>query len=438
MTRLSSRDRATCAGLRAAVLYPVPLFFDGRQYSSDSVTFRSILDWGSRFASLDVITYVRPATGTEGRFPIDAANVRIVKLSSSESRVRLYLTKAPLILFEMVRLIAKGRRRWDAVILFDSAFPNWVAYFACKLFRVPVVLRMVGRYDLFVQESLKFEGPLKKLLGTLYGAFIRRFQVRAAREKRIVTDGDCGFANAEDRPGVGFCVETHLSETTLPRENPYARRRRGDEFRVLSVSRIHPVKGVHVLVGAVASLNRRGVPVALDIAGPTYGWKYGDYEDRIRRQVADAGIERIRFHGFLREGRDVDALWAGADAFVVPYTSNADGVPRVIFEAMTHGVPVIAARIGGIPRALRDGETGLLVAPGDEDGLARAIESLRNDEAKRRRLSEGAFAAAREHTTEAVSGKLAAKLCETALRGRSREGERPRPCSSPVGRATER
>ena len=81
--------------------------------------------------------------------------------------------------------------------------------------------------------------------------------------------------------------------------------------------------------------------------------------------------DRTRFMG---ERLDVATVLATLDVSVM--FSYSESLPNVVLESMAAGVPVIASRVGGIPEIVCDGTTGLLVAPGDEDGLASAMERL--------------------------------------------------------------
>jgi glycosyltransferase involved in cell wall biosynthesis len=86
---------------------------------------------------------------------------------------------------------------------------------------------------------------------------------------------------------------------------------------------------------------------------------------------------------------EVLALYAAADVVVVP-SVIPDSLSRVILEAMTAGRPVIGTRVGGTPELVVHGETGLLVERGDGEGLARALETLLDDETLRRAMGERA------------------------------------------------
>ena len=74
---------------------------------------------------------------------------------------------------------------------------------------------------------------------------------------------------------------------------------------------------------------------------------------------------------------DMPAIYAAMDVFVLP--SLNEGLPMTILEAMAASKPVIATRVGAIPKVIQDGETGLLVDPGDTDGLRSALARLLAD-----------------------------------------------------------
>ncbi len=157
------------------------------------------------------------------------------------------------------------------------------------------------------------------------------------------------------------------------------RRHVGRGSRLLFTGRLSEMKGIPILLEAVARLLDSWPELILDLAG--------DGPDRsvIEMQIRRLGIaNHVRVLGY-RSSEQVRDLLHDADVFVLP--SFAEGVPVVLMEAMASGVPVIATRIAGIPELVEDGVCGLLTPPGDADSLLAAIERLLADGALRERFA---------------------------------------------------
>lgn len=149
---------------------------------------------------------------------------------------------------------------------------------------------------------------------------------------------------------------------------------------LLSVGRIEAYKGFDDVLGALAVLHdRQALP-------PGWMWVIvggGAAEKALRRRIPRHLEARVRLAG--RVGDDVlHALYARANAFV--HATRYEGSSLVTLEAMAHGLPVVATRAGGIPDKVVDGETGLLVAPGDVAALALALKDLLHDPARARAM----------------------------------------------------
>jgi len=107
---------------------------------------------------------------------------------------------------------------------------------------------------------------------------------------------------------------------------------------------------------------------------------------------------RVRFHGFVT-GAEKERLFEEADVFLLP-SIWYDNSPVVIYESFSFGLPVIASRIGGIPELIKDGENGLLIAPGDINELVAAINNLWNQPKLLNQLSRQAYVASQTYTFE--------------------------------------
>jgi colanic acid/amylovoran biosynthesis glycosyltransferase len=171
---------------------------------------------------------------------------------------------------------------------------------------------------------------------------------------------------------------------------PFVQRRPPEkgEWRFVQASRLIPKKGVETTLRAFARLSGIHPASTLTIAGD------GPLAEPLRALAGKLGVaSRVSFLGFLPEEKLRELLYQ-SHLFLHPSVTGPDGdregVPNSLLEAMASGLPVAATRHGGIPEAVLDGETGLLV-PEETDGkLAAAIAALTADPARYESMSAAA------------------------------------------------
>lgn len=190
-------------------------------------------------------------------------------------------------------------------------------------------------------------------------------------------------------------------------------------FELLFVGRLVERKGVHYLLEALARL-RTSVPVYLRVVGD------GPMRGLLEARARELGVaERVRFDGFVPNATLAERF-ATCDAFVLPAVvdskGDTEGLGVVLVEALTYRKPVIASAAGGIVDVIRDGETGVLVPPGDVDALARAIEGLVADPARGAALG----AAGREHVQREFSWPVIIDRLVSLYRGLVESAGSPR------------
>lgn len=135
-------------------------------------------------------------------------------------------------------------------------------------------------------------------------------------------------------------------------------------------------KGHAVLLRALPHVREAFPEVGLLVVGD------GPLMKSLQEQAAALGLEDcVHFAGYRRDAR---RLIAAADILVLP--SENEGFGYVLAEAMARGKPVVASRISSIPEVVAEGETGLLVPPGDADSLGSAILELARDPERARRM----------------------------------------------------
>jgi len=164
-----------------------------------------------------------------------------------------------------------------------------------------------------------------------------------------------------------------------------------NDFVILYVGRLAWNKGLQYLVDGMHDIREVISNSKLLICGR------GRLEAQLKEQVRSTGLEKeIKFLGMVPEER-LPYYYACADVIVTPSVFEPFGL--VPLEAMSMRKPVVACDVGGIPEAVKDGQTGLLVPPRDATALARAVISLRNDQSLAERLGANGRLLVEEHFT---------------------------------------
>ena len=200
----------------------------------------------------------------------------------------------------------------------------------------------------------------------------------------------CTAANREHLARLAPRAQVHLIYHGLERSTfsppaSFGSERDGsnpsDPARILSVGRFQPKKGFDVLLRALALVRHHAV---LTLVG------YGPEEQRLRRLARALRLEdRIRWIGQV-DHLAVRSLYRENDLFVlasrIARDGDRDGLPNVVVEALSQGLPVVASRVSALPEIVEDGVNGRLVPPEDPAALAAALSELTEDPVARRRM----------------------------------------------------
>jgi glycosyltransferase involved in cell wall biosynthesis len=159
--------------------------------------------------------------------------------------------------------------------------------------------------------------------------------------------------------------------------------------RVISVGRLATQKRPDLAIHTFARIRSRYPEAELHLVGD------GPLRAHVEQMIAQLGLgEAVKVLG---QRDDVPELLARASCLIL--TSDYEGCPFSVLEAMAAGVPVVATRVGGVPELVGDGVTGLLVEPGSDDALADAVLQLLEQPDRARQMG----VAARERARGAFS-----------------------------------
>lgn len=176
---------------------------------------------------------------------------------------------------------------------------------------------------------------------------------------------------------------------------------------LLYVGRFVPLKNLPLLIDAFGLVRRRHADAALVLVGE------GALEGQIREQVGRLGLaEDVLFLGHQPQSR-LPGLYAASE--IVLLSSSFDNSPNCVLEANACERPVVATRVGGVPRYVTEGENGLLADGGDVQGFARTIDELLNQPERARDMGQaGRRRILERHSWRKSAEKLLA-LYETLL-----------------------
>jgi len=276
-----------------------------------------------------------------------------------------------------------------------------------------ILLRIPTPLTPLVLRATRSIAVVPLLVGRIDGAdavpdsrWFRRLAIRAFwRINRIYQDramrGTLSFANSErliaDAGGSGTIrllrtVSLRQSEVWFREDTCNSR-----PVRLLYVGRIAEEKGLIHIVEALGQIVKAGEDDVLDLVGAYQDEDPFIHSLRERLRIHDL-TGRVAFQGHAAMGRALFEHYKRADIFVIGSTSDFEGFPRVLWEAMAHGLPIVATTVGGIP----DVANGIaqLVPPRSASGIAAAVGRILGEPVLRQAMISAGFRAVRGVTME--------------------------------------
>jgi len=323
--------------------------------------------------TFDVAVYDHPDPSTVDFFTaVEETGAALHHLPRSQARM----------LTNVARLVGLVRRRRIDVIHAHENRSHVVGWLGGGITATPVVGTMHGYVP--TRSRMKWTNGFNRWF--LSGRRLRALTVPTARlERELASAGGVRLSNAapDDLLDGPLAAERSVTPPT---------------FGV--IARLSAEKGVDRFLDAIATLPEE--------------WRFlviGDGPDRAMLSAHPAA-RRVQWEGFRADAR---ARMRDLTALVIP--SRTEGLPLTLLEAMGQGVPVIATSVGGIPEALEDGRTGVLV-PSDASGLDAAMRAIAADREERLAMARAARETFREHFTLSRAGETLAAIYVKATRGR--------------------
>jgi len=270
------------------------------------------------------------------------------------------------------------REQFDVVLHF-TWLTSLLSYFWKNIFPIPYFISVHASEIL--DDKRTYRRRIKKMLGRW-----RQKSLECAQGLFPVS-----HYTANMLKGMGLSEQRiHIipNGVDIHRFSPTQEERSGSSPVILTVARLDLHKGHDYVLEALYILAKKGVDFTYHIAG------CGEEEHQLGARVRDLGLsKKVKFLGFVTHHALPD-LYASADIFVmasreIPGRQDMiEGFGISFLEASASGLPIVAGRSGGVPDAVRDGKTGLLVEPDDPSAIADALQRLISDAKFARQLGD--------------------------------------------------
>lgn len=182
-----------------------------------------------------------------------------------------------------------------------------------------------------------------------------------------------------------------------------------------NVSNVNPQKDQLTFVRAAGLLNKRNRELKFVILGATYP-EHSGYLDRLHREAEIVGLRVGTDLVFRDPGAEVARFASALDLFLLTSEPRSEGIPTVVEEAMSLGIPVVTTDVGAVREAVIDGKTGFVVPARDHAAIADATQRLIDDNPLRQQFSANARARAEAEFDAEICANVHVKALEAAVR----------------------
>ncbi|MHA2098414.1 MAG: glycosyltransferase family 4 protein [Candidatus Kariarchaeaceae archaeon] len=406
--------------MRLAIFYPVNVIFDGNKYYSTAYEHHLLVELAKHFKSTDLIVFHKYSSETDSdMIEIDNCNMNIIGIGGYVEPKRL-ITKLGWIrrIFELnylfikiTKLLCSMKRKWDIILIWDPFITNQYLYIINRIIRIPSVLFLGAFHEKTILLGAKNRNTIHKI--SYYVKFILYkviIPIMVKNTTTVVAGEELLSIYKKINKDTYKIITSTASKIDVDMNSVKERKYIKNSYTLLNVSRITPEKGIEYLIKSVGILSNK-YDLRIILIGPKVNLGYYEY---LKREYRNENLQdKVIFTGPINDRDKLMEYYTEADIFILP--SLSEGLPKVLPEAMSKGLPIIASRIGGIPEIVKDGENGILVSPNNIEELAKAIKVLLDDSELRKRMGINSLNRAYKYTIERQMSNFANYIKDSYL-----------------------
>ena len=286
--------------------------------------------------------------------------------------------------FYYLRVLKKNIDSNDVIYLKFSFISSYLSGLVSNFENKFLITHMVGDIECIrlVNTNL-FVDILVKIENILYRYIVKKADVQLYVSENLKSKYIVGMSRAE------VICENRFREEDIISPQRIKSRSSEESLKLLYVGRLSPEKG---LIDVIKALKKTD-DVTLDVIGR------GDYLTTLKNAINENGLnERVKFLGYIRWGEELFRRFENYHYLILP--SYSEGLPLVIIEAMSMGLPVIASNVGGIPEVITNRKNGLLFPPGDITSIVDTINLAKFDEELRKKIILNGMETAYKYSSE--------------------------------------
>jgi glycosyltransferase involved in cell wall biosynthesis len=312
-----------------------------------------------------------------------------------------FIKKSPLLLPRLIIILREEIKSADAIMVMHDDFLGILAIAGARKLKKAHLLFLGG--DQIQVVSHKYQG-WKRWLAMRLARFFERIDEYWLDKGTLVLVTGTEMLNrlsGNGRPIFPYftCL---VSEADII--EPASQKVFPGHANILYVGFLNQNKGIDILLRAFAKYRiQLGMSLKLHIVG------LGPARPVLEALSKSLQIDNnVVFHGFIGDKTTLSNIYRHCDLFVLP--SRSEGIPKVLLEAMGHGIPILTTNVGGIPDIIQTGINGIMVPPDDVNALGEGIITILTNINFRKKLATGGNIYIRDHTMEAQSRDITRHL----------------------------
>jgi len=338
------------------------------------------------------IVLVVPAQGVDkqNQYQIKSTNVKITNLPHYHN-IPGYWRNSVRCFWSLL----KSAKDWDLLNIRIPSHLGFPAYLSARLKHKPIFSVLVGEFYTYNSMS-NFPFWKQKIVNS--DSRIQDYLTSIiVKHSLTFANGDELFNKFENKKGRLFLTRSStISKDEILDEN--IQKSINKPIRILTVATVSSAKGTSLIPDIINHLRESKLDITWLYVGSTEGAAGKKELEKTIAKLKDLNLEnQLQFCG-AKNSIELKKLYIQSDIFVLP--SYIEGIPRVLLEAQSMGLPVITTNVGGIPKAIQNEENGLLVSPGDSYAIAQSVIRLTSDKIFYERLRLNGLKTAREYSLE--------------------------------------